>query len=104
MIKLTYNKKDYELGFNRKTAAALEAQGFKADELTEKPSVMIPMLFYGAFMARNSGIKRNLVDEIFDNLTKKQELIQVLAENYIETVSSLVEDAPEGNAVWEVTK
>ena len=104
MVTITYEDKKYELGFNRKTASALEAQGFKIDELTEKPSVMIPMLFYGAFAARNSGIKRNLVEEIFDHLTKKQELMQVLAEDYIETVSSLMEDAPEGNAVWEVTK
>lgn len=104
MVKITYKGVNYELGFNRKTASALESQGFNIDELTDKPSVMIPMLFYGAFAMRNTGIKRSLVDEIFDNITKKQELLQVLAEDYIETVTTLMEDAPEGNAVWEVTK
>ena len=104
MVTITYEGRKYELGFNRKTASALESQGFNIDELTEKPSVMIPMLFYGAFAMRNTGIKRSLVDEIFDNIAKKQELLQVLAEDYIATVSSLMEDAPEGNAVWEVTK
>ena len=104
MITITYEGKKYELGFNRKTASALEAQGFNIAELTDKPSVMIPMLFNGAFAMRNTGIKRSLVDEIFENISRKQELLQVLAEDYVETVSSLMEDAPEGNAVWEVTK
>lgn len=104
IITVTHEKKKYELGFNRKTAASLESQGFSIEELQEKPSVMIPMLFYSAFAMRNPGIKRSLVDEIFSSLKGKQELIPKLAEMYAETVNSLMEDATEGNTTWEVTE
>ena len=103
-VSLSYKGKDYVLGYNRRTASAIESQGFNLESLTAQPSVMIPMLFYGAFAKNHTGIKRNLVDEIFDNLSGKRELIQLLAEMYAETVNTLMEDAPEakGNAIWEV--
>lgn len=103
-VKLSYKGTNYILGFSRRTASAIESQGFNIETLTAQPSVMIPMLFYGAFQKNCAGIKRKLVDEIFDSLTGKQELIQLLAEMYAETVNTLMEDAPEseGNATWEV--
>ena len=103
-VSLSYKGKNYTLGFNRKTASALEAQGFNIDALTAQPSVMIPMLFYGAFAMNHTGMKRRDVDEIFENLTGKMELINILAESYADTVSTLMEDAPEseGNATWAV--
>lgn len=112
-ITVTYKKKDYILEFSRTTAAQIEDQGFVLDQVSEKPVKMIPLLVYGAFLKHNRNIKRNLVDEIYENLIGKagdentQGFIAVLAEMYAETVQSLTDsnNADEGNAaVWKVQK
>lgn len=112
-ISINYKGKDYDLEFSRATAGQIEDQGFVLDQITEKPVKMIPLLFYGAFLKHNRGIKRQLVDEIFDNLVNKagddneSGIVGVLAEMYAETVQTLTDtqSADEGNlAVWKVTK
>lgn len=112
-ITVTYKNNDYVLEFSRATAKAIEDQGFVLDHVGDKPATMIPLLVYGAFMKNNRGIKRALVDEIYDNLVKKvgseteEGFIGILAEMYAETVSTLTDDAniDEGNAAtWKVTK
>jgi hypothetical protein len=112
-ITITYKKTDYTLEYSRTTAAQIEDQGFVLDQISEKPVKMIPLLVYGAFLKHNRGIKRNLVDEIYENLIDKagdeetQGFIATLAEMYAETVQTLTDstNVDEGNrAVWKVTK
>ena len=112
-ITVTYKKNDYILEFSRTTAAQIEDQGFVLDQIAEKPVKMIPLLVYGAFLKHNRGIKRSLVDEIYENLVGKagdeetQGFIAVLAEMYAETVQTLTDtkSGDEGNrAVWSVNK
>ena len=112
-ITVTYKQQDYVLEFSRNTAKQIEDQGFILDQLTDKPATMIPLLVYGAFMKNNRGIKRSLVDEIYDNIVGKigadgeEGFINTLGEMYAETVSSLMGDnvVDEGNAAtWKVTK
>ena len=112
-ITVTYKKQDYVLEFSRNTAKQIEDQGFVLDQLTDKPATMIPLLVYGAFLKNNRGIKRSLVEEIYENLIGKigndneEGFINTLGEMYAETVTSLMGDNPvdEGNAAtWKVTK
>lgn len=105
-IAIKYEKDTYELEFNRNSVRMMEGQGFNIDALTAQPVTMIPLLFYGAFAKNHTGIKRNLVDKIYDSLSNKQALIAALVEMYAETVNTLMEGSPEteGNAVWEVVK
>lgn len=103
-INMTYNKTEYTLEYNRQSVKTLEGQGFRLDELTNMPMTMIPMLFHGAFYKNHRGIKRNLVDEIFDGIGDKTGLIQALAEMYAETLSTLTDDQAEGNVTWALTK
>ena len=105
-IAITYENNTYELEFNRNAVRMMEGQGFNIEELTKQPVTMIPMLFYGAFSKNHTGIKRNLVEKIFDSLSDKQGLIGVLVEMYAETISTLMDDnsKAEGNATWEVVK
>lgn len=112
-ITISYKNSDYTLEYSRTTAAQIEEQGFVLDQITEKPVKMIPLLVYGAFLKHNRGIKRSLVDEIYENLVNKagdeesQGFIAVLAEMYAETVQTLTDskDVDEGNkAVWTVSK
>lgn len=64
-------------------------------------------------MAHNRGIKRALVDEIYENIIGKvgkdgeEGFIAVLCDMYAETVNTLMDDKPvdEGNAAtWMVTR
>ena len=112
-ITVTYQEKDYVLEYSRTTAKQIEDNGFILDQLTDKPATMIPLLVYGAFAKHNRGIKRSLVDEIYENLIGKvgkdgeEGFINILAEMYAETISTLTDEnsVDEGNAAtWTVTK
>ena len=112
-ITIEYQKKEYVLEYSRNSVKQMEQQGFILDQISEKPMTMVPLLVYGAFMKNNKGIKRSLVDEIYENLIDKagdeetQGFIATLAEMYAETVQTLTDtkNVDEGNrAVWKVTK
>ncbi len=111
-ITVTYNKKDYELEYSRNSVKQMEQQGFVLDQLSDKPLTMVPMLVYGAFVKHNKGIKRSLVDEIYEHIADKigddgDGFVQTLVEMYAETVSALTANntQDEGNtAVWKVTR
>lgn len=105
-LKIGYKGKNYELGFTRNTVVALERQGFNVDEISAKPMTMLPMLWSGAFAAYNKGVKRTLIDEIYDNIRDKQGLIGALVELYAETLNTLTDEPEEGqgNATWEIVR
>lgn len=112
-ITVTYNQNEYVLEYSRQAVKQMEDQGFVVDQIGDKPMTMIPLLVYGAFMKNNRGIKRSLVDEIYENIVDKigsdgaDGFINTLLEMYAETVTTLTDNgsADEGNAaVWKVTK
>lgn len=104
-ITLTYEKTDYTLEYNRQSVKQMEAQGFVLDELASKPMTMIPHLFYGAFFKNHRGVKRKVVDEIFDSISEKSALLEALMEMYVETMSTLTDNTEnEGNVSWAVVK
>ena len=111
-VTITYQKQQYILEYSRNAVKQLEQQGFVVDQLGEKPMTMVPLLVYGAFMKNHKGIKRALVDEIYDHIVDKigdgeDGFIQVLLEMYAETVNTLTDNSTvdEGNAAtWKVTK
>ena len=112
-ITVTYNRNEYTLEYSRTAVRQMEEQGFVVDQLGDKPVTMIPLLVYGAFMKNHRGIKRSLVDEIYDNIVDKigsdgaDGFINTLVEMYAETVTALTDNgsSDEGNAAtWTVTK
>ena len=103
-INLTYEKKEYILEYNRQSVKTMESQGFVLEELTAKPMTMIPLLFNGAFIKNHRGIKRNLMDEIFEEIGDKTALMEAVMEMYAETLISLTDGNGEGNATWALTK
>lgn len=102
-VSFDYKNTHYTLGFNRNTAVLLEQQGFKTEELGDKPNIMIPMLFMASFAQYHRGIKRNLVDEIYSKFSNKSELVKALVEAYVETSNTLFDEpeGDEGNLTWE---
>ena len=111
-VTITYQNQQYILEYSRNAVKQLEQQGFVIDQLGDKPMTMVPLLVYGAFMKNHKGIKRSLVDEIYEHLVDKigdgeDGFIQVLLEMYAETVNTLTDNSAvdEGNAAtWKVTK
>ena len=108
-ITVTYNNIDYILEYSRNAVKQMEQQGFVLDQIGEKPMTMVPLLVYGAFMKHNKGIKRNLVDEIYEHIVDKfgDESDGFILEMYAETVSTLTgnKSPDEGNvATWKVIK
>ena len=104
-INISYENKDYELEYSRQTVKTMEAQGFVLEEISTKPATMIPMLFQGAFLKNHRGIKRALIDDIYNALPEKSELLNALIEMYGDTLSTLTNDAAvEGNATWTVSR
>lgn len=112
VITVTYKKEEYTLEFSRNAVKQMEQQGFVLDQIGDKPMTMVPLLVYGAFVKNHKGIKRTLVDEIYDHITDKlgdgeTGFIQALLEMYAETINTLTDNtaADEGNAAtWKVTK
>lgn len=102
-IKLTYKDKEYVLEYNRNSCQVMESQGFVLDELDKKPTTMIPMLFRGAFLKNHRFVKPELIDEIFDDISNKDELIKTLGDMYAENVLVLFDDKEEEskNSKWE---
>ncbi len=106
-INLTYDKKEYILEYNRQSVKTMENQGFVLEELTAKPANMIPLLFAGAFIKNHSGkdgVKRKVIDEIYNEIGDKTALLEALMEMYAETLSTLTEGNGEGNVTWAMTK
>ena len=101
-LKFTYNDVEYTLEFTRRTVKEMESRGFIASEVNEKPMSTLPALFAGAFLAHHKFVKTSTIDEIYEKLTNKEELLGKLAEMYNEPIMALVEepDENEGNVNW----
>ena len=105
-LKFTYNGKEYTLEFTRRTVAEMERRGFLASEVTEKPMSLLPDLFAGAFLANHRFVKKETINDIFDHMGNKQEMVGKLAEMYNEPIESLWDEPNEddsGNVSWTAT-
>ena len=101
-LKFTYEGTDYTLEFTRRTVAEMEKKGFVASEVEQKPMLTLPALFEGAFLAHHRFVKKDIIDNIFSQMTDKEALIGKLAEMYNEPILTLVEEPEvgEGNVSW----
>ena len=93
-LTFTFEDMDYCLKFTRKSARALENDGFSLAELSNKPNVMLPLLFKGAFRANHLHLKSEIIDRIYEAIDK-EDLYSKLLEMYTETVETLTENSEE---------
>lgn len=100
-IEVTYEGKSYRFGITRQAAVLLEQDGFVAEQIAERPNLMIPKLVYHAATAYNPGIKRRLVDEIFEELSGKDDFVVALLEDYNKASAALLENKDQGKATWK---
>ena len=102
-IKFKADGKEYTLEYTLRTAAIAEKNGLNVQEIDTKPSVQIPLLVNGAFQRWHKGMTRKQTDELFANITKKNDFIAALVEMYVEAVNALVDsedESDEGNPNW----
>lgn len=104
-LTIPYEGKEYTLEFTRRTVSEMEKKGFIATEIKDKPMTRLPELFAGAFLANHRFVKPELIEKIYDGLTKKEELIGKLCEMYNEPITALISDPEDskGNVSWTAT-
>lgn len=101
-ITFDFKEKTYTLEFTRRSIEQMEKEGFRVTEVTEKPMTMLPTLFAGAFKAHHPFVSRSDVNEIFDTVKNKQDLVGRLAEMYNEPIEALMSEPEidEGKVEW----
>lgn len=102
-IVFTYEDKDYTLEFTRRTVKQMEAEGFVAQDIGDKPMTLLPALFAGAFKAHHRFVKQDVIDKIYEGMPDKEKLINKLAEMYNEPIEALMEEPDEDtgkNVEW----
>ena len=101
-ITFTYNGNDYILEYTRRSIKQMEDEGFIAKEIEDKPMTMLPTLFAGAFKAHHRFVKKDIIDQIYENMPNKEKLIERLAEMFNEPIMSLMEDPKDSskNVEW----
>lgn len=103
-ITFEHDGKMYTLEFTRRSIETMERRGFKIADVANRPMIVLPDLFNGAFIANHAGTKRKVIDEIFDRIANKQDLIAKLAELYNEPLEALIdsEDVSEEQKItWD---
>lgn len=105
-ITFEYENRNYTLEFTRNSVRTMENNGFKISDIKDKPISLLPEFFAGAFIAHHKFVKRTLIDEMFENMANKDDLIQNLSEMYNETLISLMggeDEEASGNISWKTT-
>lgn len=103
-LNIAYNGKEYTLEYTRETVKQMERRGFNLNDVVNKPMSALPDLFAGAFRANHPYVKREVTDEILENIGDVEGLIGALCEMYNEPLETLLtgaaEEGSEGKAVW----
>lgn len=102
-IVFEYDGEEYTLEFNKRTVREMESKGFTAEEIGNKPMTYLPMLFEGAFQMHHRRIKESIVNEIYEVMTDKQELVMALVELYNEPLNNLMDEPSDEskNVKWK---
>lgn len=103
-IELTYNGVDYTLEYNRAAVKVLEANGFKADEILDKPMTNVELMFQGAFIKNHPDVKLTTIEEILKGCADKSQLLATLKTMIDETYESLLSEpdkSESGNVTWK---
>lgn len=93
----------YTLEFNARVVKRMQRNGFKID--TDFPNVMIEELLTGAFQMHHKGMTPESIMKVWDQQTKKDDLLGILIKLYMRPLEDLMAepDAEDENAdpTWE---
>lgn len=100
-IRFSYNGKDYTLEYTRRAVRVVNERGFRPDELRNNTIVMVPLLFSGAFFAHHRNVPEKEINEIWEQMQNKEDLLTALGEMYSQPTEALMDDS-QGNVSWSV--
>ena len=100
-IELEYKGAKYTLEYNRASVKILEAQGFKVDELLDKPMTNIELMFQCAFIKNHPNTQLTTINEILNECPDKNDLLATLKVMIDETYESLRSETNSGNVTWK---
>ena len=104
-IEFEDNGKKYVLEYNREAIEIMERQGFIASEMVKKPMTMLPLAFQGLFYKNHKDVRKSFIDECYERIPNKSELIETIAEMISETYNTLTDDEvknEKGNLNWKI--
>jgi len=104
-IKITTDEgKDWTLAFNNRSVRRMSENGFKIEDVWERPIIGIPALFHGAFYVHHKGITPEMTDQIWKTIKGKEALVGQLVKMYQKPVEAVLDEPEENgkNATWEV--
>ena len=103
-MTFSYAGKDYTLEFSKATVRQMEAKGFVANDMQDKPMTVLPDLFAGAFLMHHRFVKQDVIEDIYNHLPDKDKLVGALAEMYNEPIEKLMAEPenPKENVAWAV--
>ena len=101
-IKVTFEGKSYELTYTRETIKQMENTGFDIQMLAHQPTVLGDKMFAGAFLAKCKGVKRKVIDDIWNHMDieSKNNVLAALADIYGDAMNSLADDGKK--VTWEI--
>lgn len=104
-IHFTYKDVPYTLEYDRNSIVQLEQAGLEINEFLKKPLVNTDLIFKGAFLKHHRNTKESIINEIYDNLNNRNELIGKLVVMIDDCYSTLLDDTEnkEGNITWDTT-
>lgn len=100
-ISFTLKEKHYLLEFTPETVCRMELDGFTYDILKEAdkyPFTIACALFAGAFYTHHGDLTEDEIFTVIESLARKQELLERLAEMYVDTVRVM----ETGDTAWTV--
>lgn len=107
MIEITYNKKTYDLEFDKETVTMLENRGFDINKVTERPTSQFPILFWGAFLKHNPKIKKGETDLMLGHFKDVPGMVSALIDLYNEPANKMFDEPEEDDpnaGTWTVIK
>lgn len=94
------NNNTYTLTFTAETVKMLDTAGFYINGVYEHPMTYIPMLFEGAFLAKEANkVTSEDAMAIYQAQRDKTKLLQKLIELYNDPINEVI--VKEGNVEWE---
>lgn len=105
-IQFTYKDVPYVLEYNRMAIKQMEASGFSLEEFTKKPMINIDIAFKGLFLKNHKRTNEKLIEEIYDKLGNRDQLIEKIGVMLTESYNSLLDDEEnaEGNIAWDTVE
>jgi hypothetical protein len=105
-IQFTYKDVPYVLEYNRMAIKQMEASGFSLEEFTKKPMINIDIAFKGLFLKNHRRTNEKLIEEIYDKLGNRDQLIEKIGIMLTESYNSLLDDEEnaEGNIEWDTVE